>query len=199
MFKFCDPTENTSNRNLKSIFPLADAYGIVIQQALHAKVFLAGVEPEKCFCDPPIDNQIYNVIINNIIYHNNRLYTRSSGGRTGVMDWFWTGGHLWPEAGNIKAEGRQSSVAGRAPTPPKVAGRRRSFFEIQQRDLFTLRTAPRWPSSNRWNMKLFVELHCPKRCRSGRSSFMSGEWWPGLPNDRAYLVLLYLSQMTIRQ
>ena len=36
MFKFCDPTENTSNRNLKSIFPLTEAYEIIFQQVLHA-------------------------------------------------------------------------------------------------------------------------------------------------------------------
>ena len=33
MFKFCDPIENTSNRNLKSVFPLTEANGIIIQQA----------------------------------------------------------------------------------------------------------------------------------------------------------------------
>ena len=46
MFKFCDPTENTSNRNLKRIFPLTDAYRIITQQAHHAN-------PKKWFIPPP--------------------------------------------------------------------------------------------------------------------------------------------------
>ena len=46
MFKFCDPTENTSNRNLKTIFPLNAAYGTGIQQAPHTN-------PKKCFYRPP--------------------------------------------------------------------------------------------------------------------------------------------------
>ena len=36
MFKFCDPTENTSDRNLKSVFPLTEVCGTRIQQAPHA-------------------------------------------------------------------------------------------------------------------------------------------------------------------
>ena len=43
MFKVCDTTENTSNRNLKRVFPLTEAHGIIIQQAPHANpsVFIA--------------------------------------------------------------------------------------------------------------------------------------------------------------
>ena len=48
MFKFCDPTENTSDRNLKSVFPLTEVCGTRIQQAPHAnkKVFLVPSPPK---------------------------------------------------------------------------------------------------------------------------------------------------------
>ena len=42
MLQFCDPIENTSNQNLKNVFPLTEAYGIRIQQAQHANI-------KKCF------------------------------------------------------------------------------------------------------------------------------------------------------
>ena len=47
MFRFCDPTENTSNRNLKNVFPLTEAYGTRIQQAPHAN-------PSNCSSAPPL-------------------------------------------------------------------------------------------------------------------------------------------------
>ena len=46
MFELCDPTENTSNQNFKTVFPLTEAYGTRIQQAPNAN-------PKKCYSAPP--------------------------------------------------------------------------------------------------------------------------------------------------
>ena len=47
MFELCDPTENTSNRSLKTVFPLTEAYKTRIQQAYYAN-------PKKCYNALPL-------------------------------------------------------------------------------------------------------------------------------------------------
>ena len=48
MFEFCDPTENTSNRNLRTVFPLTEAYG-----ARNKNPAIIPCKSKKVFLAPP--------------------------------------------------------------------------------------------------------------------------------------------------
>ena len=71
MFKLCNPTENTSNQNLKCVFPLTDAYGIRIQQGHHAN-------PKKCLAPPPPINVQYRAHVH---LHMHQVVKKAAGTR----------------------------------------------------------------------------------------------------------------------
>ena len=83
MLKFYDPTENTSNRNLQSIFPLTEAYGIIIQQAHQAN-------EKGVFSNPPPPTHTHLLFTNEAHFYlsGEALQHRVPRGKIARM-WNW--------------------------------------------------------------------------------------------------------------